>query len=582
MGHDPATDEQYEAITEWIDVCRLNHAICNQTVSASHSFDVYQSPLPSRVIEISADGNNLRLVESAGKNGTYIAVTHRWNQQTEESKTTLQNYQSRLSGGSFDDLPELYRHFFTIARRLGVHYVWIDSLCIIQNGDGGADWQVEAPKMAHYYQFSMLTIATTRSDAKDGILRQVQPEASHPWSQGCLARLPYRDRNGTVSGHMYAYKRKTRLSDDYYRHVVDSHLMHRGWILQEWLLSKRIVWYTAGGVILECQADNPMTTGQERLDAETATPELQAHLTLKRSFSFSNMAILDFWYRSIEVYSSCHLTKPDQDHVLAVAGLAKEVHHIITHSPALNLRVGPHYVAGLWLPDIHHGLLWQEAPEAARPRGTVEAASSWSWAHVLTEVRWPERAPGRKKCLEVLGVCLEKRDEHSEPVHAYESLTRSATPFAFQPANLFSCLHVRGRISVAHVRGYLGTEKNLEVAAKSTACDPKFASQTWRAVCSPAQPEVIAGWGSLEQLRDAEPGCADYGTAVNVLAVSTRTASWGFVVSRSEPVLDVLFLQEVEGCGCDGKYRRLGVGRISDQEFIEHILSSPEQAVQLV
>ena len=116
------------------------------------------------------------------------------------------------------------------------------------------------------------------------------------------------------------------LVDDYWALVRNSILFRRGWILQEWLLSKRLLWYTPTGLFFECQTNTPRTDGQEAVNSQLAKPDLQAHLWLKASFHFTDAPILHFWYHALEVYSACHLTKPKQDRILAVAGLAEEWH----------------------------------------------------------------------------------------------------------------------------------------------------------------------------------------------------------------------------------------------------------------
>jgi hypothetical protein len=44
-----------------------------------------------------------------------------------------------LQGRGFNVLPQLFRDVFAISAKLDVHYIWIDSICIIQDGDDGSD-----------------------------------------------------------------------------------------------------------------------------------------------------------------------------------------------------------------------------------------------------------------------------------------------------------------------------------------------------------------------------------------------------------------------------------------------------------
>jgi hypothetical protein len=478
---------------------------------------------------------------------------------------------------------------------LDVRYVWIDSICIIQDGDGGVDWRREAPKMAQYYQLSLFTIAGTMTDTGIGLLCPYPDEAT-PWASR-LVRLPYRDNTGAQAGHFYVYRRKVPLGDDYWTLVRNSILFRRGWILQEWLLSKRLLWYTPKGLFLECHTNTPSTDGQEAVNLHLAKPDLRAYLRLKTSFHFTDASIIDFWYHALEVYSACHLTKPKQDRILAVAGLAEEVRQILAQSKQqVGMEVQNEvYLSGLWLRDIHHGLLWEEDHSAKSWTMRVDDAPSWSWASLITSVKWPEKEKGTKEACKITGVCLRRRDDkHRIPEHPVVRKqvlrpSRNATPGHvaaglqvpnFYLINMSSCLHIRGQLCTVHVRGYLETTENLYKAAFSTAYTPTPTACQWRAICAPTRPELIAGWGSLEQLRTGETGCADFGTAVHALHVSTRYLRSGLVLKRADPVLDVLFLEEVDPD--NHVYKRIGVGRITDEHLIEEFREAQNQDIQFI
>jgi hypothetical protein len=372
--------------------------------------------------------------------------------------------------------------------------------------------------------------------------------------------------------------------------VRSSILFRRGWILQEWLLSKRLLWYTPHGLFFECQQELPRSYDMSQLTFSRAGSDLQSHLRLKASFHFSNSDILGFWYPVVELYSSQHLTKPELDRILAVAGLAKEVGLILANPkrlPSLENEVQNEvYVAGLWLRDIHHGLLWQEDHTAASCTSKVEEAPSWSWASLITLVRWPGRSKSTKSAFRVAGICFKRQKRHAIPEHLvfdgcrlrpFNAMTEQPT---FDPTNMFSCLHIRGKLHTVHVRGYLETEENLKSAALSTSYSPIPKSCNWRAICSAFRPEIIAGWGSLEQLEPHPTACADVGIAVFALHVSTRYLRHGLWIKTSVPVLDVLFLEEVEAGS--NSFRRLGVGRIADRELIAEFEEAEERDFHLV
>lgn len=72
-------------------------------------------------------------------------------------------------GFPISDLPVLFQQAVEIARRLGVFYLWIDALSIIQ--DDAHDWEVEAARMAEVYSGSFLTLAATHAkNSEEGML----------------------------------------------------------------------------------------------------------------------------------------------------------------------------------------------------------------------------------------------------------------------------------------------------------------------------------------------------------------------------------------------------------------------------
>lgn len=592
FGGDPSSNLYYETARNWIQACST-HSKCNETVSGSARIDPYFSPLPTRVIEVTREAGHQRLYlrNTEGLQGAYITLTHRWNEWTELCKTTTENYEERLLGGEFGELPQLFQDALTVTEKLGYNYIWIDSICIIQKGDDYADWRKEAPKMAQYYQFSIFTLAGTSEDMTNGILRQ-QPEDIIPWASN-LVRLPYRDKRNALAGHFYVYRRRIPLADEYISQIRSSILFKRGWILQEWLLSKRILWYTPCGLFYECQQELPRAYDQSQLAFNPTNPDLRAHLQLKASFHFSTTNILDFWYRALEVYSGQHLTKPEKDRIMALSGLAKEVSTILSSSKRSTAaqidQQKEIYVAGMWLRDFHYALLWEEDHSTQGWTAKVEGIPSWSFASLMTPVRWPERAKGTQLALKLNGVCLRRQDEHDDPDHFIFDKHRlrpamtTVETAQFDPENSFACLHLCGKLHTVHVRGYLATEENLQSAALSTTYDRIPKSCNWRAICSAFRPEIIAGWGSLEQMRMDKTTCADFGVAVYALYVSRRNLRHGIWLKTSDPVLDVLFVEQIEQIDGKGQvYRRLGVGRIMDGDLIREFEDAEERDVLLI
>lgn len=197
-------------------------------MSGSIRIDPYQSPLPTRVIEIARESGQQRLYlrYTDGLHGAYITLTHHWNEFTGRCITTNSNIEGRLLGEDFGELPQLFQDAFIIAENLGIKFIWIDSICIIQQGDNLTDWRREAQMMAQYYQFSVFTLEGTAEDTTGGLLQPCTKDAV-PWSSK-LVCMPYRDKMNTTAGSFYCFRRRVSVVDEYMEQVRSSILFRRG------------------------------------------------------------------------------------------------------------------------------------------------------------------------------------------------------------------------------------------------------------------------------------------------------------------------------------------------------------------
>lgn len=138
-------------MSEWVNTCKATHELCR----------IDHSPwLPSRLLEVGQDGNVIRLVETRSYDvrGPYAALSHMWGDMSREPplRTLVSNYEDMKAGIASTNLPRNFQDAMTTAHFLGIQYVWIDSLCIIQ--DLSSDWEKEAATMHQVYKYAHLTI----------------------------------------------------------------------------------------------------------------------------------------------------------------------------------------------------------------------------------------------------------------------------------------------------------------------------------------------------------------------------------------------------------------------------------------
>jgi hypothetical protein len=121
-------------------------------------------------------GENCKLIQTSnGQTGSYAALSYCWGASL-PLKTTTANLEAHQSAIGFDTLPRTLQDAILIVRWMGIGYVWIDCLCILQ--DSKADWEYEAARMADVYSNAYLTLAASRAEhCNEGFLglRRVYP-----------------------------------------------------------------------------------------------------------------------------------------------------------------------------------------------------------------------------------------------------------------------------------------------------------------------------------------------------------------------------------------------------------------------
>jgi hypothetical protein len=119
--------------------------------------------LPTRLIDVGADGGSLpKLVLTLpGDEGKWVSLTHVWGKELPQQPrftSTTQNLQDRMLQLDLTDMPAAFRNAILVTRKLGIRYLWIDSLCILQDSHDQSDWKLEDTRMAEYYGNALVTI----------------------------------------------------------------------------------------------------------------------------------------------------------------------------------------------------------------------------------------------------------------------------------------------------------------------------------------------------------------------------------------------------------------------------------------
>lgn len=168
---------------------------------------------------------------------SYTALSHPWGTGPHFC-TFPKNLASLKNNINFKDLPATFQDAIRVTRELGLQFLWIDSICIINGPDG--DFYIEASRMEDIFsQAYCILAATSASKQTDGFLKPRQ-------RRQCLnITSPY---NNTKGGSIYVCE----FIDDFELDVLGGQLHQGGWALQERALARRTIYFAGRQTYWEC------------------------------------------------------------------------------------------------------------------------------------------------------------------------------------------------------------------------------------------------------------------------------------------------------------------------------------------
>ncbi len=350
-------------IQEWLAICMTSHAACKiKALRSPHSPSGDIVALPTRVIDVGlGDGSQEPLLlETKGLNGLYFTLSHCWG-TGRVTRTTMATLEAHKRAIPMAGLSPNFRDAILVTRRLGARYLWIDSLCIIQ--DSHTDWESESSRMAQIYNHSALTLSAAKARCADeGFLKARIPLEDRS------VRVPYRDPTNGSTGWFYLCPPLRDFDTEFGR----SHLSGRGWTLQERTLSRRNVSFGEDQLHWECQTLK-WSESTRFLEVDISSG-LSSIGSLNSIGSSSQAGILKTWYSLVGEFSRRMLTKGD-DKLPALSGLANVVCRALCGREGMERES---YLAGIWKQDLIRGLLWKSFGPTKADQVKVRPPS-WSW-----------------------------------------------------------------------------------------------------------------------------------------------------------------------------------------------------------
>jgi hypothetical protein len=296
----------------------------------------------------------------------YAVLSHVWGGVDIDCKTTGRNISEYEKDGiDPDNIPRTFMDAILLTLDLHIQYIWIDSLCIIQ--DDPEDWQREAAKMASIFRDATLTLsATTSSNCLGGC---GYSKTFEPATQFKGTTLPFAVRVTPYS---------TKFPNDAYIGVQDSPVNYRAWIFQEKLLSQRILHATGDQYVWQCASRLELEDGFYVAEPQLDIPWqylglLDSHLPeakgeIARPSTEREMLNLRWWVWAKD-YSERRLSHPG-DQYAAFAGVVQLFQDLTGDEP----------VIGLWKEHLYLHLAWsvKKSWQVAFPTPGTRRPS-WTW-----------------------------------------------------------------------------------------------------------------------------------------------------------------------------------------------------------
>ncbi|KAF7925011.1 uncharacterized protein EAE98_007099 [Botrytis deweyae] len=389
------SDACFVLANHWLKTCMSSHRRCEHLRPPS-----LKEWTPSRLIRIKGINDLVLCLRKMGNipiGVDYATLSHCWGNipETQRLVLTSENISTWTRGILGLESMKTFDHAVIICQKLGLEYIWIDSLCILQNCQD--DWRQEASLMSTVYKYSKCTItATAAIDDTAGCFfdrdldiclptrvefsqNQIYFRSASKQSIPNSNLLPEDSRPKALQGYYDIQEEFTWTRD-----ISNAPVNQRSWVVQERLLSPRVLHFSDRQLIWECaelqaSESSPFGTPIEKatnfktlsplqhqdqyltdLDLEVETPS-QKYERLTRGFLI--------WDSALSAYTRGKLSK-GSDKLVAISAIAREL------QPFMRCR----YLAGLWEVDLVFQLAWRSGNSVLQSR--VYRAPSWSWASI--------------------------------------------------------------------------------------------------------------------------------------------------------------------------------------------------------
>jgi hypothetical protein len=386
VSRDPLSARTVTDVRDWLQRCEDErhgyHKICSLSERAY---------VPTRLIKITGPPDQLQLRIICGDDmgehdmSKYVALSYCWGGD-QTNKLTQENHGLYKKNIAWEILPKTIQDAAKTAQALGFQYIWIDSMCIVQ--DSKEDKDAEISQMAKVYAHATLTIVNQRGDrVTEGFL--------HPRTlPSGTSSIQYRTKNGQTQCLTLSF-------DDASDREESLAVNTRGWTLQEYLLSRRRLvigtwstewlcrrevdghrdgWVASSRVglpfdhrIAEWAGKGPFGSKEAESVYSSSFVDAAMFFSVNPGYPSGQLneeLVRNSWHEIVESYSLRSVTE-SEDRILAISGIAERFADFVPGR----------YISGIWENMMPLSLLWdklgQPTDRPAKYRGP-----SWSWTSI--------------------------------------------------------------------------------------------------------------------------------------------------------------------------------------------------------
>jgi Heterokaryon incompatibility protein (HET) len=424
-------------VKSWLDLCRdSHHGPCKATGEWVEEFDSMIEESYFGVIDVvdlqlttlprypDPDTAEVRSVDSTSytyssssagdttkRRAPYVALSYVWAKSGPPPYvTTIENIMRHRTHGGLEQflpsLPQVIQDAIDLVGKLGMRYLWVDSLCIVQKST--RSWNLNARVMDLIYGNAELTICAADGEDSSTGLKAMHLQIHDPKTglRGAQLKDPEAGIKESAPGVRLMVSRPPETS------IRASNWNTRAWTFQERLLSRRCLLFTGGRVYFQCRS-----TGMsedifaDRKGAGWSLDLVHAPLQLLRELDYRAIWV---YLQCVSLYSSRVLSKP-KDILAAFAGI----------SNLMKRTMRAPFIFGLPSSHFDLALLW-EPQQALKPRkpdknnkeevqdyGGLEFPSwSWcGWTNVTNENQPSKLKPQMEYTNDMIGGCLTHLNE---------------------------------------------------------------------------------------------------------------------------------------------------------------------------